>query len=131
MAYCTYSDIQLEAGTSLGTITTGDITSLISRSDEEIVDMLLEKGLSAPASASQLKTASICLTCAKVKRRQAHELTRPENLSLGGDLSFRVNPETEAKSYEDKARAAISQYVKYAGGSGVVIVRNHGMIRGY
>lgn len=131
MAYCTYTDVQLETGTSLGTITTGDITNMIARSDEEIADMLTEKGLTAPASASQLKTASIYLTCAKVKRRQAHELTRPENLSLGGDISFRVNPETEAKSYEDKARVAISQYVKYAGGSGVVIVRNHRMLRGY
>jgi hypothetical protein len=131
MAYCTYTDVQLEAGTSLGTITTDDITALIARSDEEIVDMLTEKGLTAPASASQLKTASICLTCAKVKRRQAHELTRPENLSLGGDLSFRVNPEAEAKSYEAKAVAAVGQYVTYAGGSGVAIVRNHRMFRGY
>lgn len=131
MAYCLYTDIQLEAGTSLGTITTDDITALITRSDEEIVDMLTEKGLTAPASASQLKTASICLTCAKVKRRQAHELTRPENLSLGGDLSFRANPETEAKAYEAKAVAAVDQYVKYAGGSGVTIVRNHRMLRGY
>lgn len=131
MAYCVYTDVQLEAGTSLGTITTDDITALITRSDEEIVDMLTEKGLMAPASASQLKTASICLTCAKIKRRQAHELTRPENLSLGGDLSFRVNPETEARSYEAKAVAAVDQYVKYAGGSGVVIVRNHRMLRGY
>ena len=131
MAYCTYTDVQLETGTSLGTITTGDITNMIVRSDEEIADMLTDKGLTAPASATQLKTASIYLTCAKIKRRQAHELTRPENLSLGGDLSFRVNPETEAKSYEAKAFAAVDQYVKYAGGSGVVIVRNHRMLRGY
>lgn len=131
MAYCTYTDIQLELGTSLGTITTGDITNMILRSEEEITDILTDKGLTAPASASQLKSASIYLTCAKIKRRQAHELSRPENLSLGGDLSFRVNPETEAKSYEAKALVAIDQYVKYAGGSGVAIVRNHRMIRGY
>lgn len=131
MAYCTYTDVQLETGTSLGTITTDDITNMIVRSDEEIADMLTDKGLTAPASATQLKTASIYLTCAKVKRRQAHELTRPENLSLGGDLSFRVNPETEAKSYEAKALVAIDQYVKYAGGSGVAIVRNHSMLRGF
>lgn len=131
MAYCEYTDIQLEAGTSLGTITTDDITALISRSDEEIVDLLTEKGLTAPASASQLKTASICLTIAKIKRRQAHELTRPENLSLGGDLSFRVNPETEAAAYEAKGRRAVALYIDYAGGSGVVIVRNHRMFRGY
>ncbi|MDD1729819.1 MAG: hypothetical protein LUQ50_12205 [Methanospirillum sp.] len=131
MAYCEYTDVQLEAGTSLGTITTSDITSLISRSDEEIVDMLLEKGLTAPASASQLKTASICLTIAKIKRRQAHELTRPNSLSLGGDISFSINSEAEAAAYESKGRRAVSQYVEYAGGSGVVIVRNHNMIRGY
>lgn len=131
MAYCTYTDVQLETGTSLGTITTDDITNMIVRSDEEIADVLTDKGLTAPASATQLKTASIYLTCAKVKRRQAHELTRPENLSLGGDITFRTNPETEAKSYEAKAFAAVDQYVKYAGGSGVVIVRNHRMLRGY
>jgi hypothetical protein len=132
MAYCDYTDVQLEAGTSLGTITTSDITSLISRSDEEIADILLEKGLSAPASASQLKTASICLTIAKIKRRQAHELTRPNSLSLdGGDISFSVNSEAEAASYEAKGRRAVFQYIDYAGGSGVMIVRNHGMLRGY
>jgi len=131
MAYCDYTDVQLESGTSLGTITTSDITALISRSDEEIVDMLTEKGLTAPASASQLKTASICLTIAKIKRRQAHELTRPNSLSLGGDISFGVNSEAEAASYESKGRRAVSQYVEYAGGSGVAFVRNHRMIRGY
>lgn len=131
MAYCEYTDVQLEAGTSLGTITTSDITSLISRSDEEIVDMLLEKGLSAPASASQLKTASICFTIAKIKRRQAHELSRPNSLSLGGDISIGVNSEAEATAYEAKGRRAVLQYMDYAGGSGVAIVRNHGMIRGF
>jgi hypothetical protein len=131
MAYCTYTDVQLEAGTSLGTITTGDITSLITRSDEEIADMLTEKGLTAPASASQLKTASINFTIAKIKRRQAHELTRPNSLSLGGDIAFGVNPEVEAAAYEAKGRRAVSQYIEYAGGSGVAIVRSHRMIRGY
>jgi hypothetical protein len=131
MAFCEYTDVQLEAGTSLGTITTSDITALITRSDEEITDILLEKGLTAPVSASQLKTASINFTIAKIKRRQAHELTRPNSLSLGGDISFGVNPEAEAASYESKGRKAVAQYIDYAGGSGVAFVRSHRMLRGY
>lgn len=131
MAFCTYVDVQLEAGTATGTATTADITSMITRSDEEINDILTQKGLTPPASATQLKTASICFTIAKIKRRQAHELSRPGSLSLGGDISFGASPEAEASAMESKARVAIDQYVAYAGGSGVAIVRNHGMFRGY
>ena len=36
MAYCTYTDVQLKAGTSCGTATTADITNLIVESDAEI-----------------------------------------------------------------------------------------------
>ena len=131
MAFCTYTDVQLEAGTATGTATTADITSLITRSDEEIADILTRKGLTAPASATQLKSASIYLTIAKIKRRQAHELSRPNSISLGGDISFSVNGEGEAQAYEAKARVAIDQYVAYTGGSGIAIVRNHRMFRGY
>lgn len=116
MAYCTYTDVQLEAGTATGTATTTDITNLIVRSDEEIVDALTLDGVSAPTTSTILKTASICLTIAKLKRRQAHELSRPGSLNLGGDISFSTSPETEAKAYEDKAKYAIAQYVSTVNG---------------
>lgn len=109
MAYCTYSDVQLESGTSVGSLTTANITSLIVRSDEEITDILLRKGITAPASSTQLKTASIYMTIAKIKRRQAHELSRPNSLGLTG-ISFSVSPEAEALEYEKKATAAILLY---------------------
>lgn len=130
MAYCTYVDVQLEAGTACGTATTSDIALMITRSDEEINDILTQKGLTPPTAATQLKTASICLTIAKIKRRQAHELSRPNSSSLPG-LSFGTSPEAEAAAMEAKARVAIDQYVAYAGGSGIAFVRNHRMLRGY
>lgn len=111
MAYCTTTDVYLEAGTSTGTIQINDIGSMITRSDAEIVDILTIKGVSAPSSSSLLKTASIALTIAKIKRRMAQELSRPNSLSIGGDISFSVNGESEAAAYEAKAKTAIDQYV--------------------
>lgn len=123
MAFCTYTEVQLEAGTACGTATTADITSLIARSDAEITDILTQKGITAPASATQLKTASIYLTIAKIKRRQAHELSRPNSLSLGGDISFSVSPEAEIQALEESAMKAILQYVSYVNGAGVRVTR--------
>lgn len=123
MAFSTYDEVQLEAGTACGTATTANITSLIARSDAEIADILTQKGIIAPSSATQLKTASIYLTIAKIKRRQAHELSRPNSLSLGGDISFSTSPEAEIKALEDKAMLAINQYVAYVNGSGISVSR--------
>jgi hypothetical protein len=123
MAFSTYDEVQLEAGTACGTLTTANITSLITRSDEEITDILALKGVTAPASSSLLKTASIALTIAKIKLRQAHELSRPNSISLGGDISFSTSPEAEIKALEDKAAVAIDQYVAYVNGSGCRISR--------
>jgi hypothetical protein len=111
MAYCTTTDVTLEAGSSWGTAVVGDITNMIVRSDEEINDILALSGLSAPASSSLLKTASIALTIAKIKRRQCEELSRPNSLSLGGEISFSVSGEAEAQALEEKAKKAISQYI--------------------
>lgn len=111
MAYCTTNDVYLEAGTSTGTAAIGDITNMIVRSDEEIAAILTSKQVSAPTSSTLLKTASICLTIAKIKRRMAQELSRPNSLSLGGDISFSVSGEAEAQAYEAKAKLAIDQYV--------------------
>ena len=111
MAYCTTTDVYLEAGTSLGTIQINDITSMITRSDAEIADILAIKGVSAPSSSSLLKTASIALTIAKIKRRQSQELSRTNSASVGGDISYSVSPEAEAAAYEAKAKTAIDQYV--------------------
>jgi len=111
MAYCTTTDVYLEAGTSLGTIQINDITSMITRSDAEIADILTVKGVSAPTTSTLLKTASIALTIAKVKRRQSQELSRTDSASIGGDISYSVSPEAEAAAYEAKAKTAIEQYV--------------------
>ena len=111
MAYCTTTDVYLEAGTSTGTATVTDIGNMIARSDEEINDTLALNGLSAPTSSTLLKTASIALTIAKIKRRQCEELSRPNSLSLGGDISFSVNGESEAQALEARATKAINQYV--------------------
>jgi hypothetical protein len=124
MAYCTTTDVTLEAGTAWGSAVVGDITSMIVRSDEEINDILALSGLSAPASSSLLKTASIALTIAKIKRRQAEELSRPNSLSIGGDISFSVSGEAEAQALEEKAKKAITQYVlSVSGGIRVSRVR--------
>jgi hypothetical protein len=110
MAYCTYTDVQLEAGTSLGTLTTANITDLITESDAEINDQLLLRGLAAPSSSTTLKRASKYLTIAKIKRRQAHELSRPNSLGLGS-ISFGTSPEAEAMEYERKAAVEIKTYL--------------------
>jgi hypothetical protein len=110
MAYCTTTDVYLEAGTTTGTATVGDISSMIIRSDEEIADILTLKGVSVPSSSSLLKTASICLTLAKIKRRQAHELSRTNSSSLPG-ISYGVSVDTEIAALEAKAKTAIDQYV--------------------
>jgi hypothetical protein len=123
MAFATYDEVQLEAGTACGTLTTANITSLIVRVDAEITDTLAVRGITAPAADTRLKTASIALTIAKIKRRQAHELSRPNSISLGGDISFSTSPEAEIKALEDAAAKAIEQYVAYVNGSGVRATR--------
>lgn len=123
MAYCTYTDVQLETGTALGTITTSDITARILQSDKEIAGKLRQRGLTAPAVATDdLKTASIHLTVAWVKRRQSHELSRPGSLNLG-DISFSAQPETEAQQAEAKAEEAILAYIASVNGSGIRVSR--------
>jgi len=120
MAYCTYTEVELEIGTSHGTVTTADITSMITQSDKEIAGILRRKGLTAPTGANDdLNVASIQLTIAKVKRRQSHELSRPGSLNLGGDISFSVQPETEAVAAEGKAEDAIAAYIASVNGSGI------------
>jgi hypothetical protein len=116
MPYCTATDVHLEAGSAVGTAVDADITNMIVRSDAEISDILTSRGLSVPTSSSLLTTASIALTIAKIKRRQAHELSRPNSLSLGGDISFSVNGETEAQACEARANRAIEQYFTLVGG---------------
>ena len=129
-AYSTYTDVQLEAGTSLGTLTTANITSLIARSDLEIADYLLVNyNITAPTTATEsLKTASIFLTIAKIKRRQSHELSRPNSLNLG-DVSFSTSPEAEAVVYEEKAHQAIRAYAASINGAGIRISRVRGGCR--
>ena len=125
MAYCTTTDIYLEVGTSVGTATEADITSMITRSDEQIVARLRRLGItSLPAADSDLQTASIYFTIAKIKRRQAHELSRPNSLALGSDITFSVSPEKEAAAAEARANEALTAYAEYAGGSGVIVVPN-------
>jgi len=132
MAFCTYADITDEIGTSLGTATQEIVERRILKSDEQIAALLLEKGItSLPTTDTRLRDASICITCAWVKRRQAHELSRTNSTGLNDGTSFSTSPEAEAAAFEAKALDWIEKYVKYVGGSGVAIVRNHRMLRGY
>lgn len=127
MAYCTLADVYLEAGTSVGTATDDDVTNMIIRSDEEIVAILIAKNVSSiPLINTNLKTASIQFTIAKIKRRQAEELSRPGTLSIGNDISFSVNPEKEAQAAEAKANAAISRFIATAESeyTGIGIIQN-------
>lgn len=125
MAYCTYLDITDEIGTGLGTVTQVIVERRILKSDEQIVSTLLEMGIdTAPASDTRLRDASIYLTCAWLKRRQSHELSRPNSLSLGGDISFSTSPEAEANAYEKRGIQMIEQYANYTGDSGIIIVPN-------
>ena len=118
VAYCTYTDVLLETGTSIGTATTVDVTNMIVRSDEEINDVLLSNSISIPSTTpTALKTASICYTIAKIKRRQSHELSRPESLSLGGKLQFSVKSEQEALDYQKQGDTAVSKYINQQGTS--------------
>lgn len=118
MAYCTYLEVLRETGTAIGTITTSEITDRILQSDKEIAGKLRKRNVAVPTVATDdLTTASIHLTVAWVKRRQSHELSRPGSLSLGGDISFSTQPETEAVSEEAKANEAIEAYIASVGAS--------------
>ena len=125
MAYCTYLDVTDEIGEALGTATQAIVERRILKSDERIVSILRENGIdTAPASDSDLRDASIFFTCAWLKRRQAHELSRPNSLSIGGDISFSTSPEGEAKAMEQQALDSVLKYANNAGGSGIIIVPN-------
>jgi len=126
VAYCTYLDITDEIGEALGTATQAIVERRILKSDERIVSILRENGITAlPTSDTDLRDASICFTCAWLKRRQAHELSRPGSLNLG-DISFSTgaSPETEAAAFESRALESVTKYANYAGGSGIIIVPN-------
>lgn len=119
MAYCTYTEVESEIGTSHGTITQANITEKITQSDKEIASRLRKKGLTAPTGANDdLNIASVQLTIAKIKRHQSQELSRPGSLNLG-DISFSTQPETEAQEAEKKAEDAILAYIASVNGSGI------------
>jgi hypothetical protein len=126
VAYCTYIDITDEIGEALGTVTQAIVERRILKSDERIVSILREAGIdTAPVSDTDLRDASICFTCAWLKRRQAHELSRPGSISLPG-LSFSTgtSPEAEAAAFETRANESTMKYANYAGGSEITIVPN-------
>jgi hypothetical protein len=116
MAYCTYTDVLLETGDNIGTATVANVTAMITRSDEEIDDILTENNIPIPSTTpTALKSASICFTIARIKRRQSHELSRPESLNLGGDISFSVKSEQEALDYLKQGNAAVMKYINQQG----------------
>ena len=116
MAYCTYTDVYLETGPEVGSATDANITAMITRSDEEIDDILTENNIPIPSTTpTALKTASICFTIAKIKRRQSHELSRPESLNLGGKISFSAKAEQEALDYLKQGNAAVMKYINQQG----------------
>lgn len=118
MAYCTYTDVLLETGASIGTATTTDVTNMIVRSDDDIDEILKENKIAIPSTTpNSLKTASICFTIAKIKRRQSHELSRPESLNLGGDIQFSVKCEQEALDYLNDGNEAVKRYINQQGSS--------------
>ena len=110
MAYCTATDVYLRTGTSLGTITEANITSMIAESDAEIVSYLTAKGYPAPTSSNALKSASVYLTMVMIIDRLSIELSRPESLTLVGDISFSVDP-SEAKRFTTAAYSAMDTYI--------------------
>ena len=110
MAYCTATDVYLRTGTSLGTITEANITSMIAESDAEIVSYLTAKGYTAPTSSNALKSASVYLTMVMIIDRLSIELSRPESLTLVGDITFSVDP-SEAKRFTAAAYSAMDSYI--------------------
>ena len=118
MAYSTYTDVLLETGDSIGTATTANVTSMIARSDEEIDEILTENGIAIPSTTpNSLKTASICFTIAKIKRRQSHELSRPESLNIAGDVNFSTKCEQESLDYLKQGNEAVKRYINQQGSS--------------
>lgn len=110
MAYCTADDVYLQTGTSLGTITEADITNMIVVADRQIVTYLTAKGYTAPSSANALTDASIALTKVLIIDRLSIELSRPESLTLVGDISFSVSS-SEAKRFTSEAYSAMDSYI--------------------
>lgn len=110
MAYCTATDVYLRTGTSLGTITEANITSMIAESDAEIVSYLTAKGYAAPTSSNALKSASVYLTMVMIIDRLSIELSRPGSLTLVGDISFTVDA-SEAKRFTTAAYSAMDTYI--------------------
>lgn len=120
MAYCTYTEVESEIGTSHGTITTSNITEKIAQSDKEIASKLRKKGLVAPTGANDdLNIASVQLTIAKIKRHQSQELSRANSVGLSDGTSFSTSPEIEAAAAERKAGDAILAYIASVNGSGI------------
>lgn len=120
MTYCTADDVYLRTGTSLGTITEANITSMIAESDATIVSYLTAKGYTAPTADNALKSASVYLTMVMIIDRLSIELSRPESLTLTGDLSFSVDP-SEAKRFTAAAYSAMDMYIATANTSNTLI----------
>lgn len=130
MAYCTINDVYLEAGSSVGEATDADVAALIDKSDKEINGWLTSiYGVVIPVSDDNLSQASVYLTIAKLINRMSIELSRPNSLNLGGDISFSVNSLAEVKALEEKAKASAKLYADEAdivsgSSTGIIIVPN-------
>lgn len=113
MAYCTAADVTLVSGVKI----TGDYVAIvpgcIAQADNDINIQLKRSGVILPIIdvTDTLRDASAYLAAAIVINRKRLDLSRPNSINLGGEISIGTAPEIEIAWLRNEGQRLLSAYI--------------------
>lgn len=113
MAYCTAADVTLVSGVKI----TGDYVAIvpgcIAQADNDINIQLKRSGVILPIIdvTDTLRDASAYLAAAIVINRKRLDLSRPNSINLGGEISIGTAPEVEIAWLRNEGQRLLSAYI--------------------
>ena len=113
MAYCTAADVTQVSGVKI----TGDyitvVPGFITQADDDINHRLKRAGIALPITevTETLKNASAYLTAALVLNYKRDNLSRPNSINLGGEISIGTAPEVEIAWNRNEGYRLLSAYI--------------------
>jgi len=126
MTYCTASDVTLITGVKI----TGDyvtaVPGFIAQADNDINLKLKQARIPLPITdvTDTLRDASAYLTAALLLNRKRDDLSRPNSVNLGGEISIGTAPEVEIAWNRNEGRRLLAAYIADVLDSSGTIINN-------
>ena len=126
MAYCTAADVTLVTGVKIEGAYETAIPDFIAQADTDCNIQLKRSGVPLPilAVSDTLRGASAYLTAALLINRKRLDLSRPNSLNLGGEISIGTAPEAEIAWLRNEGQKYLSAYIADTLGSSGTIIFN-------